>query len=214
MPNSSNLYIKIPSHIVRNEKFYLSNSEFLLYAKLCFLYFRNYYNNDIELKHKDLMLSLKMTDTRTLKKYLNNLYRNKLIHNEIKTFPKRGNLIIQFNGEVYDNDEHFTIISAKLFTYYENDQINEYAFRQAVYYKSHINPKEVNRNFCFVGYSRLSEVLKISRSKIKEANEQLRKNKLIKIVSHKLEPTYEYDEKDDMTYDRYNNHYYVSKSLY
>ena len=155
-----------------------------------------------------------MTDVRTLKKYLNNLYRNKLIHNEIKTFPKRGNLTIQFNGEIYNSGEHFTLISAKLFNYFENGQINEYAFRQAIYYKSHINPKEVNRNFCFVSYSKLSDTLKISKTKIKEANDQLRKSKLIKVVSHKLEPTYEYDEKDEMTYDRYNNHYYVADCLH
>ena len=214
MSNSSSLYIKIPSHIVRNETFYLSNSDFILYAKLCFLYFRNYYESEIEVNHKKLMLSLKITDTRTLKKQLNTLYQNKLIHNEIKTLPKRGNLTIQFNGEVYNNDEHFTLVSARLFNYFENDQINEYAFRQVVYYKSHINPKEVNRNFCFVGYDKLSESLKVSRKKIKEANDQLRKSKLIKVVSHKLEPTYEYDEKDDMTYDRYNNHYYVSDCLH
>ncbi|MDC2866530.1 hypothetical protein [Bacillus sp. BP-3] len=210
------LYIKVPSGIVRNEKFYLSNSEFLLYARICFLYFKNFRNKEISIDHKKLMSFLGISDTRTLKKQLNKLYNERLIENKIEKLPTKGNLTIVFNEALYGEDKHFTWMSAELFSYFNNDQIDEYAFRQVFYYKSHINmdDKEHDRSFCFVGYDMLISRLKVSKTKVHEANTQLVKAKLVKIKQHVLETTYEYDVNDELVFDRWNNHYYVANSLH
>lgn len=49
---------------------------------------------------------------------------------------------------------------------------------------------------------------------IQEANKQLTENKLIKIEKHKLENTGAYNEKDELIFDRYNNHYIVNEKLF
>jgi hypothetical protein len=212
------LYVKVPSHIVRNEEKFLSNDEFLMYARLCFLYFRNFKESkkEIEVDHKKLKHFLKINDTRTLKNRLKRFYKLGLIENEIKTLPIKGTLTIIFNEKVYEEDKHFTLISADLFNYYTNGQIDEYAFRQIFYYKSHINldDKEKDRKYCFVGFETLSKRLKVSNSKIIEANEQLTKAKLIKIKKHVLEENGEYNELDELVFTRYNNHYFVHSSMH
>ncbi|MFK9119118.1 hypothetical protein ACJEBK_19860 [Peribacillus frigoritolerans] len=212
------LFVKVPSHIVRNEEFNLSNDEFLMYTRLCFRYFRNYHKKEIEVDHKKLMYFLKISDTRTFKKRLKNLYETGLIEEKITNLPTKGNLTIVFNDTVFDEDKHkhFTILSAEVFSYWRNDQIDEYAFRQLFYYKSHINKndKENDRSFCFVGFGTLAERLKVSKSKIVEANDQLKELKLIKVIKHKLAPTGEYNEDDEAIFDRFNNHYYVADSLH
>lgn len=209
------LYVKIPSSVVRNEDFYLSNDEFLVYSRLCFLFFRNYQEKEIDIDHKKLMQFLKISDTRTFKNRLKNLYKVGLIENEITKLPTKGNMKIIFNDKVFGEDKHFTWLSAEVFSYFRNDQIDQYAVRQLFYYKSHINmdDKEKDRSFCFVGFETLIDRLKISKSKIVDANEQLKKTKLIKVKKHKLAPTYEYDD-DELVYDRYNNHYYVANFLH
>ena len=74
--------------------------------------------------------------------------------------------------------------------------------------------KDRDRSFCFVGYDTLTARLKISKTKVKEANEQLEKAKLIKIVAHQLENTNGYNDNDELVFDRWNNHYYVANSLF
>jgi predicted transcriptional regulator len=210
------LYVKVPTYIVRNEEFYLSNDEFILYARLCFLYFRNYQEKEIELDHKKLKNFLNINDTRTFKNRLKRLHTLGLIENEITKLPTKGTLKIIFNEKVYEEDKPFTLMSTELFTYYRNEQINEYAFRQVFYFKSHINmnDKEQDRSFCFVGFETLAERLKVSNTKINEANEQLKKAKLIKIKKHVLEENGEYNENDELVFTRYNNHYYVHSSMH
>jgi len=211
------LHIKVPTKVVRNDNgIFLSNADFLLYARLCFLYFRNYQKEEILIDHRKLMNFLKINDTRTLKKQLNNLRANKLIKSEHDKLPTKGNLKVIFNSEIYGTDDYFTMLSAEIFTYYNNEQINEYAFRQIFYYKSHINitDKERDRSFCFVGFELLVSRLKVSKTKIVEANQQLKKAKLIEIKKHKLEHDYIYNEEDELVFDRYNNHYYVANSLF
>lgn len=210
------LYIKVPSRIVRNEDIYLSNDEFLMYSRLCFLYFRNYGEREIELDHKKLMQFLKISDTRTFKSRLNKLFNLGLVEERITKLPTKGNLMITFNDEVFEDNTPFTMISTELFTYWKNDQIDEYAFRQVFYYKSHINMKdnEKDRTYCFVGYETLAKRLKISKTKVEDANEQLKKVKLIKVKKHQLEETGVYDQNDELVFNRYNNHYYVANKLH
>jgi len=210
------LFVKIPSHIVRNEEKYLSNDEFVLYARLCFLYFRNYQKKEIVLDHTHLMRFLKISDTRTFKRRLKKLYQVGFIENEVTKLPTKGNLIIQFNETIYDDDKHFTKLDSSIFNSWSFNKIDEYAFRQVFYYKSHINKddKERDRSFCFVGYDTLVKRLKVSKTKINDANEQLKSVGLLKVVPHKLETNYSYNDNDELIYFRFNNHYYLDNSLF
>ncbi|MEK4884896.1 helix-turn-helix domain-containing protein [Bacillus sp. FSL W8-0223] len=210
------LYIKVPTSIVRNENYFLSNQEFIMYARLCFLYFRNYKKKEIEIDHKRFMRFLKISDTRTFKNRLKKLYEVGLVENEINKLPTKGSLKIIFNDDIYYKDKHFTMLSSELFSYFIKEQIDEYAFRQVFYYKSHINmnDEERDRSFCFVSYDTLSKRLKISKSKVIEANRQLEKANLIKIDVHELETNYEYNELDELIFNKFNNHYYVANALF
>ncbi|TDL92080.1 hypothetical protein E2R55_03165 [Vibrio vulnificus] len=211
------LYVHVPSRIVRNEDIYLNNDEFAMYTRLCFLQFRNpkEKGNVLEIDHRKLMNLLKITDTRTFKKRVNRLHSLDLIKNEFEKVPTKGKINIVFNDSVIAESENFTKLSASIFTYFNNDQIDTYAFRQIFYYKSRIN-KNLEGNghdYCFSGFESMTKRFRISRSKVEEANKQLKKAKLLKIIKHKLEPTHEYID-DELQYDRYNNHYFVADILH
>lgn len=216
--SKSKLKIKIPTYIVRNEDIHLTNGEFVLYARLSFLYFRNYkqeQQEEMNIDHKKLMLQIGITDTRTLKKYFNNLYKNKLIKNKIDKFPRKNQMLIIFNSDVYNKDQHFTLMNIDIFDYI--DKITEHGFRLVWYYKSHINMNDKNRDrsFCYVGYDKLQSNLKIGRTTIKEGNELLKENNLIKIKKHLLKKEEgSYTEDDELVFDRFNNHYFVSSELF
>jgi len=206
---SKKIRVRVPTDIVRNEGVYLSNQDFLLYSRLCFLYFRNYQEEELQLDHRKLMYKLNIYDTRTLKKRLHNLYDAGLIHNKIDTFPKRKPLSIIMNGSKIKKSKHFTQINAEIFDKIE--EINEHSFRLLFYYKSHINlsDKKKDRSYCFVGYDTLSKRLKMGRDTISTANTLLKKNKIIHIEKHSLSHDDSYDENDELIYDRYNNHYRI-----
>jgi hypothetical protein len=204
------MHVQVPTYIVRNEEIHISNDAFLLYVRLCYLYFRNYQQEEMKVDHKKLMCNLGIYDTRTFKKRLTELSKVGLIHNEIISLPRKGEITILFNGEVLKNG-HFTMMDCKLFDYLE--QINEHAFRLLFYYKSHINKKE-NKHYCFVGIETLKVKLKMGSDTINKANELLVKCKLLKIHKHKIETTYTYDEKDELIFDKYNNHYIVDEKLF
>lgn len=198
---------------MRNEGIKLDNCSFALYARLCFLYFRNYKNREIEFDHRKLMCNLNIGDARTLKNKLKVLYDQKLILNKIDKLPRKGLYKVTLNEELINSNSHFTMLNSDVFAYL--DDISYHAFRLLFYYKSHINlnDKEKDRSFCFVGYETLSNKLKMGRTTISESNEILRKHKLIKIERHKLNHDYEYDENDELVYDKWNNHYRIRDEL-
>jgi hypothetical protein len=210
------MHVQVPSSVVRNEDVHLTSGDFLLYARLCFLYFKNYKNEEIKVDHKKLMNNLHISDTRTLKKRLGSLYKNKLINNEITKFPKKGEIVILFNGKISVESKHFTQMNVKIFDYLE--EIDEHSFRLVFYYKSHINLNSKDEgkkiDFCFVGMDTLANNLKMAKKTIVESNKVLSKCKLIKIEKHKLKTNYEYDQNDELVYDKYNNHYKLNNELF
>jgi hypothetical protein len=218
------LFVKVPTSIVRNEDIYISNDEFIVYVRLCFLHFRNYGGKEMQVDHKKLMSFCLINDTRTFKKRMKALYDAKLILNEVNKLPTKGALTIEMNDDYFKEGVIFTNLSVEIFSYFNNGQtdtqpegrIDEYAFRQIFYYKSHINKKDKkrDRSFCFVGYETLAERLRISKTKIKAANDQLSKLRLVKIVEHALEWSGEFTQNDELYINRYNNHYYVANSLF
>ena len=213
LKKEGNLYLKVPNKMIRNKDINISSDEFLLYSRICYLYFRSYKQKEFTvnlLKMKDL---LRFADNRTLKSRLNKLYKYGLIENHITELPRNHQLTIVFNDDLYNSQNGFTLINSNVFEAVKESKINSHAFRLLLYYKSHINLQTDNK-FCFVGYQTITAHLKLNSVKIKEANEQLKKAGMIKIVKHKLEPTYEYDHDDELVYNRYNNHYYVADRLH
>lgn len=207
------MHIQIPTNVVRNEEIFLNNEEFLLYVRLCYLYFKNYQNEEIKLDHKKLMGKLLIGDARTLKQRLNKLHKNKLIHNKIDTLPRKGEMVILFNKNITETSKHFTMLNVKIFDYLHI--ISPHAYRLLFYYKSHINLKSENKiDYCFVGVETLKNRLKMGGHTIKLANDELVENKLIKIVKHKLKADDNYNDNDELIFDKYNNHYYIEKEMF
>jgi hypothetical protein len=126
--------------------------------------------------------------------------------------PKSKPLQVILNKDIVDGKQ-FTQLNANVFDYLEH--IGENGFRLVFYYKSHINlnDAERDRSFCFVGYDTLKERLKVGSATIKDANEQLRKNKLVKIEKHQLGHDYEYNEDDELSFSRWNNHYKIRDTI-
>lgn len=208
------MHVKVPTNIIRNEDVHLSNGSFMLYVRLCLLYFKNHRKGELKVSHKKLMTNTGIIDTRTLKKRLKELHSNGLMLNEIKTFPKKGEMLIHLNGKVIDECKHFTMMNLMIFNYI--DQLDEHSFRLLFYYKSHINKddKKNKRNFCFVGMNTLTERLKMAKKTIQAGNKLLVENKLIKIQKHKLEDSGTYDENDELIFEKYNNHYFIKDELF
>lgn len=204
----------MPTNVIRNDGLFIDNGTFLLFARLCLLYFKNYRNPEIKIDHKKLMRNTLIHDTRTLKKRLGILYKVGLIENEIATLPKKEQIVILLNEKMI-KDQQFTKMSIKAFDCLLNEDINEHSFRLLFYYKSHINlSADKKLNYCFVGIETLKVRLKMGSDTISEANKELKKNKLIKIVRHKLKHDDTYDENDELIYDKFNNHYIVNEELF
>lgn len=134
------MHVQIPTYIVRNDDISISNGDFMLYARLCLLHFKNYSNDEIKVDHKKLMDNLNISDTRTLKRRLESLFNLGLILNRPATMPRKGKTVILFNSNVKSKGNNFTMINAEIFNYI--DVINEHAFRLLFYYKSHINKND------------------------------------------------------------------------
>lgn len=206
------MHIQVPTNVVRNEDIYIDNGSFLLYARLCFLYFKNYRNAEIKIDHKKLMRNCYISDTRTLKKRLDVLYKVGLIENKIDKLPKKNEIVILFNEKII-KDKLFTKMEVSIFNYLE--EVNEHSLRLLFYYKSHINKdSEKGLDYCFVGIETLKVRLKMGSDTIKEANDKLKEQKLIKIIKHEIKTEHTYDENDELIFDRYNNHYIVNEKLF
>jgi hypothetical protein len=212
-------FIKVPTDIIRNESVNISSGDFALYVRLCYLHFKSYHNPELKVDHKKLMINVGITDARTLKKRLKSLYENKLILNEITKLPKRGEVCILFNDKLVTESKVFTMMNFCVFNYIGS--INEHALRLIFFYKSYINKKKVDydgeekvKDYCFVGVETIKHQLKMGSSTILEANKLLTDNKLMKIKRQVLKTEYEYDENDELVYDRYHNHYHVDPMLF
>ncbi len=189
------LFVKVPSSVIRNEKFYISNQEFSLYANLCYKHFRNGNKDEIVLDHKKL-------------------HKHGLIDNRIDKLPTKGYLSIFLNSKA-KSDGSFCKMNPSIFTYFKNDQIDENGIRLAFYYKSHINLNDKRKiDYCYVSFEVLKNRLKMGNTTIIEANKSLKKAKLLKIVKHRLEDRGSYDENDALIFDKWNNHYHILSPLY
>lgn len=199
--------VKIDNRIVRNKN--ISNGAFTLYAELVYLKFINTNSKEnknpekIYIHHKLLMKYLNWQDIRKLKKYLTELYNQKLIKEEFITFPKYKQIEITL-----------TNYSTKNFTWLPDNLIKnlkllgDIGFRLIYYYKSFINDEQIDTQYAFPSLDTIAENLKTTKKTIIKYNDLLEKNKLIKIDKHELTGKY----KNNITgkyFTKFNNYYYI-----
>ncbi|MET3505578.1 hypothetical protein [Halalkalibacter oceani] len=198
----------LTEEVVRNPA--LKSSAFLLFAKLCELYGRCK-SELLEVNHTALKNYLSVSDNRSLKLIFNNMYENKLILNEIKSFPKKKALQVHINKEMttLHSKNYFTQVDIRLLDKRIVDQIGSVGVRLIYYYESRINRLELYKDRCYASISTISQETGISKNTIMKYNEILKKNKLIRIKKHKLEHAGWEKDGNMIDYVQYANHTYV-----
>lgn len=204
-------FIKVPSNVVRNEGVDIDSGTFVMYVKLCQLYFRGHKDKEVIFNHRELMNDLGIKDTRTLRKRIKAMYRAGLIENEVEKYPRSiGHVSIMFNEDSY-NAEFFTTLNMSVMDSF--GEISDTAMRLLFYYKSYINPNIEKRKYCFAGREHITDKLHIGNTTFTECNKELEKSGLLKIVRHPLTHNFEYNEKDELQFGRYQNHYFVNEKI-
>lgn len=112
--------IEFNRDVVTNKK--LTATDFTTYIKLVQLA-KYIGKNEFEINHVMLIKSLGIKDNRTFKRNLHNLYKNKLIANDIDKLPTRGNLHIN----VKPNKENIVQIPEKFI--FDIDKIGHLGLR-------------------------------------------------------------------------------------
>lgn len=203
-------FIKVPTNVVRNEGVDIDSGTFVVYVKLCALYFKQK-SKEVEFNHKWLADKVGVKDTRTLRKRLKNLYENDIIKTDVKRLPSYGLMSIEMNEELFEKGESFTMLDSDVSNLI--GKVHETSIRLLFFYKSHINVTDKDRLYCFAGREHITDKLHIGNTTLTNCNKELEKRGLLKVVRHNLETTYEYGEEDELLYARYQNHYFVNKKI-
>jgi hypothetical protein len=207
MNDKKQLIIQVPDEIIRNTNFKLDSHTFATYTYLKFLHFRNYFGDVLELDHNAFKGKLCMADNRTLKKCLLNLHKQGIVLEYIDKLPKQKALTLTFDPVPFES-KTFTQLPANIL--YKIEHIGVIGLRLLFYYESYINRADVlEKQFAFPAIETIAKDLNINKETVIEYNSKLKKNKLIKIIKHKLEWSGDYDNLDAAIYTKYNNHYYV-----
>lgn len=210
MEKTKTLMIQIPDEIIKNEWFTMDAYTFAVYVRLKWVQFRLYGEEELTFDHKMMMHKLFISDTRTLKRCFKKLHQEQIILELISKLPTKGDLNLTFNA-IPDGKEsrRFTQLPITLFHYL--DDIGVTGLRLMYYYESYINRTQGNYTsdpFAFPSIETISKDLNINSETVIKYNTILHKKKLIKVVKHKLE-IQGYNEKDEVYFDKYNNHYHI-----
>ncbi|MFC0559658.1 hypothetical protein [Halalkalibacter alkalisediminis] len=198
----------LSDEVVRNPK--LNSKAFVAFAKLCEMYGKS--KNDIlEVDHKAFKGYLSVSDNRSFKAVLHNLYENNLILNEIETLPRRSALEIHINKDMtpLHNKNMFTQLDIRLLDKKILDEIGTIGIRLMYYYESRINRLELHKDHAYASIETISKDTGFAKDTIGKYNEILEKRKLIWIKKFKLEHVGWYDEGNYIDFARYANHTYV-----
>lgn len=206
--------IQIATDVIRNPT--IKHDTFYVYAKLIQHYFVfKEKSNKLSIEHKKFMYFANIKSNQTFKKVLNQLFENKLILNKIDTLPRHSELKIVINDDYLKSGKSFKFAQFPywMLDKYILDNIKYEGFRLLYYFKSYISEE---KNFCFTSRETISKDIGSNPKNVDKYTEILRKNKLIKIVKHKIESTYEYKldefgiEKEQFS--KFNNHYYLPET--
>jgi len=198
MKENNKIWLQVPTEIVRNIGFKIDEKSFAIYA---YLLFRKFKDRDriVKVFLGDIKMVTSISDNRTIKKCLLELYNQNLVKNNIKSLPVNKPLEIIIN-EPYKKD-FFTQLPLDLLKNIRRVKLT--GFRLMYYYKSYINSKDMSKQYCYPSYETIQADLGISNFSVTKYNKLLVEEKLLTITKHKVE----YDPFGDSGLERFNNHY-------
>lgn len=207
--------LQIPTEIIRNSE--INATEFVLLAKLIQAYYISGKQYEFELHHKNLIFLLNIGDNNTFKKSYNNLAKHGYLLSTIDKLPRKGGISVRMNTDIIpelNKKLTFTQLHKDLMDKSVIDAIGYIGIRLIYYYQSYINLKQMNKNHCYASEETIATHLGISKKTVIEYNKRLKKTKMVKIVSHDLNETGEYERKGNkevLVFNKYNNHYFVKE---
>lgn len=165
-------------------------------------------NSNINSK-EHVKLPLGINDNRTIKKSMDNLYKQKYILQPVK-IDSHSMGKIELNESLVKSKNKFTHVYVSSLEMLS--RIGQIGIRLLFYYESYTNRNDkikASSQFCYTSLDTISKETGLTRKTIIKYNDILKKEKLLDIDIHKLGTDYRYDENDKVIFNRYNNHYYV-----
>lgn len=204
--------VQIANQIIRNKN--INDKEFVLYAKLVQLYQKSNSKDTFNINFRLLKDHLHINDNRTFKKLWDNLFTQKLILNNINRLSNKSNsLEVKLNIDYIPSKENrlkFTQLPYLILDKFTIQYIGHTGVRIMYYLESYIDRRK-KFDYELVAYPS-EETIALhtgnSRATISKYIKKLRKERLIKIEEHKLQPE-GYDENDKLLYVKYNNKYFL-----
>jgi hypothetical protein len=198
----------LSDEVVRNPN--ITSKAFVAFAKLCEMYGKRK-TDTLEVDHKAFKGYLSISDNRSFKAILHNLYDNNLILNKIDALPRRSALEIQINKEMtpLHNKNMFTQLDIRLIDKKILDEIGTYGIRLMYYYESRINRLELYKDHAYASIETISKDTGFAKDTIGKYNEILEKRKLIWIKKFKLQYAGWETDGNVIDFARYANHTYV-----
>ncbi|WP_332631992.1 hypothetical protein [Halalkalibacter flavus] len=198
----------LSDEVVRNPN--ITSKAFVAFAKLCEMYGKRK-TETLEVDHKAFKGYLSISDNRSFKAVLHNLYENNLILNKIETLPRRSALEIQINKEMtpLHNKNMFTQLDIRLIDKKILDEIGTIGIRLMYYYESRINRLELYKDHAYASIETISNETGFAKETIDKYNKILLKHKLIWIKKFKLEHVGWEVDGNYIDFARYANHTYV-----
>lgn len=203
--------IQIASEVVRDAN--LSDTEFVLYAKLVQLYHRTGKHEEFQIKEfKKLMNYLNIDDNRTFKKTWNKLYKRGLILNEIVNLPKKNPLVVRINAEYIpkknENPIKFTQLPHYLLDKYVLQNIGETGVRILYYLESYID-RSKGEELAYPSQERIADETNNSRTTVSKYIDMMEQMKILEIQKFKYEGTGEHNEDGIEAFIKYQNKYKI-----
>lgn len=203
---SKEQYVKIPNGVIRDPN--LSSLDFVLLIKLKMLQFVNH-SDKFMINSKDhIKIPFGVSDNRTIKKSLDNLFRQSYILNEV-ILDSRSMGEVHLNSELLNPHKGYTCIYTSLLKH--TPVVDSTGIRLICYYESYINRIVSGANkFCFCGVDTITKDTGLSNNTIIKYNRLLHDKGLVTVEKHRTGTEYKYDENDKIIFSKYNNHYTVN----
>lgn len=188
--------IQIPKTIIKDPR--LGANDFLMIVWLKRWMFL--WGEVMKVSVSEIKGKMNVADTRTIKKIFEKLNKFEIVEwFQIRKFYVE----LKINKDKM-NEQPYAQLPVKVLE--KAKVIGSAGVRLLYYYECHINRDE-KKDFCYASVRTIVKETGLADKTIKAYNNVLEKEKLLKVVRHGFEE--EYDEMDEVTVNRYNNHYYV-----
>ena len=196
-------YILVPTSVVRGKECKLDAKTFVVYCYLLFQEFKAFRKNKtLEEDHVDLKITTAILDNRTLKRCLNDLHQLGIIDEKIENLPKKQHLNITLASST--KHHFFTKMPVNLFAHIR--EIGHVGFQLLFYYESYINRKQVNKEYAFPSFKAIRRDLGISFDTLLKYNDVLTRVGFLSVIRSESDNS---NEREDKTFNNWNNRYYL-----